>query len=77
MRLPMGDLQPRVERLNQFELAAFFGYYAELRQHDAHNFLEAEARIGHASQAEVRDDCARGPCSAMWSCRFRFRRAAP
>src|ERR1700722_18552880 len=41
------------ERLNQFELAAFVGYYSKLRQHDAHDFLEAELRVRHACEVKL------------------------
>src|SRR6266851_2045152 len=44
-----------LERLNQFKLAAMVRYSAELRQHDAHHFLEAELRIWNAGELKVRE----------------------
>src|SRR5580692_4758529 len=42
-----------LERLNQFELAAFVGCNAQLRQNDAQYFLEAELRVRHARELKI------------------------
>ena len=43
------------ELLDQFELAALVGCDAQLRQHDAHDLLEAEPGVGYAGKVKVRE----------------------